>query len=915
MISSKSNKRKHEEEPKKKKKKTKKPVEKDTPKLQDETSILLNALVTKLPEDNAQVSAVVIKASVSSSSSESSSSMEEEEEEDAPRQQIVPYQQQTMNVTEPVLDMNSVNASKLLDLARIMVADNKYHQAEALRYAKKKSTNKELIKIARLNGDHKASKLEGRLEFATEEIKKKDDELARKDKRIATLEAELKKKDESVIRNQRIVPPSSHHHNTPSQTDNTNDVNNNCNKNGDDSLTASNMPYLAHAVGDGNQLDKSIAMLVHCRKEIAELNFGSTVNAIVVPVSGIYNFAQLMPFLTGHALTRDTPIYNAIAQVGIYLKSNCYPIVPIQQPGCNDLNGYAYDETNTEANRYNLAVITQTLCTQELINHFFTVLCVGEPSANGDDSDEEEEIDEMFLPVSRVKKSVKKSAKQQAIDEKKITRLYDPAFQTNAKMTAIMSHIPHIEGLPLVSPHFTSFMALPVKPDYIGKSKSQGGWKECSMCGSHCTFQQKTRLSNHIPKSCPFCLVVCASFQAELVAREKFKETFSVKTSSIVTKFIRQMNVCDEEFKKIRPLIASKYTKFFDMTNTTVPSSFSATLIDCHADPYNKSDLERALNTTINAGRSATFDYRRHAEEYRMAHNDDVRMAMNVTDQYTHTKYRREQIIAEVFRKSLVVAVPLQTRGAISICRRAVDDLLLKRDGASRDDTPVNTTSTTTTQQPTNGSTYMDREMDKCSAYSGVINASTSLYVLKSQYESLESHRDNEIRLNGSVDELNLQLEEMRAQIATKEQEVAMQQTSYDNYICQSNQVSFNATPWSQLPQQQPATNVFQMQLTPQEPMDFASYLRTLGLPPLDSQENNNNNVTVTNLPQQPLVENNNNAPALVVQQEVPIHNEQPAVPLGTPFLFSDELVFHHEIPEQMLGESDKEYKDRIAFY
>ena len=205
VTSDKSTKRKHDEKEVKKKqpKKPKKEEKEEPTKLQDETSILLNALVTKLPEDNAQVStAIISRVETSSSSSESSSSMDEEEA----NQQIVPYQQQKttmVNAAGSVIDMNSVNATKLLDCVKSLLVDSITQRDEMVKYAKKKATNKAMIEVARLNGDHKASKLEGRLEFALEEIKKKEDEITRKDKRIATLESELKKKDENANRNQR----------------------------------------------------------------------------------------------------------------------------------------------------------------------------------------------------------------------------------------------------------------------------------------------------------------------------------------------------------------------------------------------------------------------------------------------------------------------------------------------------------------------------------------------------------------------------------------------------------------------------------------------------------------------------------------------------------------------------------------
>lgn len=730
--------------------------------------------------------------------------------------QIVPY---ALSSTRPTTMSNDAVVGKMFDCINIAMTQQAAQQEKLLKHVAGEAANEAKIELAVVNGKYQSCKMEVRLEMAEKENEKKDN-------KIKALKAALKKANEEIALRKQQQPST-----LPYQQNNNNNNNNtgmeivsetvfahNNNPSasviGEDELTRENRPALSFVLNKDRQFDKSIAALVHCRAEIHAFNFGDSASTIVVPLTGVYCLNQLWHVLSDRPISENTKEFEAIAQVGIHLESNCFTLSPVAQhnpffqaPMVN--KGYAFDESNKKASEFNYAVLLQAICSQEIVHYLFTVAKVGEPTEGACDEEEEEDDDNQYGNRNQKKKS---KSITQTKEDKKIKKVFDASFQTGPKMNGLLCSIPLIEKLPLTPPHCSTFMGIPVKPDYVGK-KSQGGWKECIMCGAHCTFaQQKDHLTNHIPKSCPFCLLSCAK-------QYNLSKPLAESVAKVISSINRQLCIYDEVYKKIRNHIIVKYAKFFRNTKTTAPASFTATLIYANGSPYNKSELDLAIKQILDAGRQATYNYARHVDKYQMHHSDDIRTAITTISEYKRTQSSpsREDVITGLFRHTLVSAMPLQSSGLISIGRHASDMFL---DGEIVDPfkqqpvaTPIQMPMYNMQQQPS----YVQPQQqqmpplvqqqngpDQFSLMHDLIICDNAMTKLQSDQKGIISHIENEKRL-GSKADLSIyeeQLVGLDAQIKQKQSEKDVIHMNQYNMTNQSKQQSFDQG-WNPMAQQQ----------------------------------------------------------------------------------------------------------------
>lgn len=376
-----------------------------------------------------------------------------------------------------------------------------------------------------------------------------------------------------------------------------------------DILTRDNLPALSYCVQENAQYSPKIASLIHYSDKFVVLSRSAPVY-VNVPLKGVYCFGDLLPLLCHQVTTNKLELQ--ISRVGIFLESNCLTI------SSSGNVRYAPDFSNERANHFNIANITQAICSQEIVNYIFT-----------------------------------ESAKDQTNN-----KMFDPSFQTHKQMLKLIHQTDFIEGLPFEPPHFSKFFGVPVKA--IDKTViKQGGWKECVVCGAHCAVAAKKKdsveldLTNHIPKKCPFTLLVCASKQPD-IAREAKIQTFTASPRTVLKKIKEQFAMFNQIYAIIKPFIMLKYAKFFHAVGHLCPETYTATLIHSNGKPYNTSDLEGAIQRIIKLGqRQGLRNYEHHLEEYATHNHNDLQCMKEVLSTPGFNKMPSSELVREVFNVDL----------------------------------------------------------------------------------------------------------------------------------------------------------------------------------------------------------------------------------------------------------------------
>lgn len=376
-----------------------------------------------------------------------------------------------------------------------------------------------------------------------------------------------------------------------------------------DILTRDNLPALSYGVQENAQYIPKIASLIHYSDKFVVLSRSAPVY-VNVPLKGVYCFGDLLPLLCHKVTTNKLELQ--ISRVGIFLESNCLTIS--SSSGVR----YAPDFSNERANRFNIANIIQAICSQEIVNYIFT-----------------------------------ESAKDQTNN-----KMFDPSFQTHKQMLKLVHQTDFIEGLPFKPPHFSMFFGVPVKA--IDKTViKQGGWKECVVCGAHCAVATKKKdsieldLTNHIPKKCPFTLLVCATKQAE-IAREAKIQTFTASPRTVLKKMKEQLAMFNQIYAAVKESIVIKYAKFFHAVGRLCPDTYTSTLIHSNGMPYNTSDLEGAIQRIVKLGqRQGLRNYEHHLEEYATHNQNDLLCMKEVLTTPGFNKMTSCEVVREVFNANL----------------------------------------------------------------------------------------------------------------------------------------------------------------------------------------------------------------------------------------------------------------------